>query len=152
MPQCAFHPGVETNVMCPDCERYICPKDMVSTPVGYKCRQCGLAGRPKLGGVKPKQLALGALYGLGAALVAAAVLTAIPFFAFLKAIAYGVAVGEATRRGAGGHRTWEFTAIAAGAAAIGAAVVAVFMYPDVFLLAGGALVAGLYVQSGRFFR
>ena len=41
MPECAFHQGVETNVSCTECGRYICPKDMVDTPVGYKCRECG---------------------------------------------------------------------------------------------------------------
>ena len=40
MPECAFHPGVETEVRCAECERPICPKDMVPTPVGYKCKIC----------------------------------------------------------------------------------------------------------------
>ena len=31
---------------CTECGRYICPKDMVETPVGYKCRECA---RPAAG-------------------------------------------------------------------------------------------------------
>ena len=151
MPQCHFHPNVETNVRCPDCERYICPKDMVDTPVGYKCRECGLTRRPKLGGVKPKQLLYGSLAALGAALVLAPLVSMIPFFAFFTAILYGGLVGEATRRGAGGHRTWEFGTIAAVAAFVGAGVAGLFMGLDVFLLIGGPIVAAVYVTSARLF-
>ena len=150
MPECAFHPGVETNVRCTECERYICPKDMVDTPVGYKCRQCGLVGKPRLGGVKPRQIAFGALAGLGAALVLAPLAMMVPFM-FLGAILFGGLVGEATRRGGGGHRTWEFAAIAAASAAVGAGVTGLFGGLDVFLLLGGPAVAALYVTSARWF-
>jgi hypothetical protein len=150
VPECAFHPGVETNVSCPDCERYICPKDMVDTPVGYKCRECGLVGRPKLGGVKPKQLLYGSLAGLGAALVLAPLARFIPFF-FIGVLLYGGLVGEATRRGGGGHRTWEFGAIAAGAAFVAAGAWSLLMGIDPFLLAGGPVIAAVYVTSARWF-
>ncbi|HEX9092406.1 MAG TPA: hypothetical protein VF902_00335 [Coriobacteriia bacterium] len=149
MPECAFHPGVETNVRCPDCDRYICPKDMVDTPVGYKCKQCGLVGRPKMGGVKPKQVLFGSLAGLGAALLLAPLAGFVPLM-FLGAILYGVLVGEATRRGGGGHRTWEFAAIAAACAAAGAAAAGMFVGFNVFLLIGSPVMAALYVTSARW--
>ena len=149
MPECAFHPGVETNVRCPDCERYICPKDMVDTPVGYKCKQCGRTGRPKLGGVKPKQLVFGSLAGLGAALVLAPIAPYLPFF--LGYLAFGGLVGEATRRGGGGHRTWEFALIAGVAAFIGAGVVSLFTGFNPFLITVGPAIAAFYVTSARWF-
>jgi hypothetical protein len=150
VPDCAFHPGVETNVRCPDCDRYICPKDMVDTPVGYKCRQCGLVGRPKLGGVKPAQLLRGAGIGLLAALLLAPIASFIPFM-FLGTILYGALVGEATRRGGGGHRTWEFATIAAVCAVIGAVVVGFFEGADLFLMVGGPIAAAIYVTNARWF-
>jgi hypothetical protein len=149
MPECAWHPGVETNVSCRECGRYMCPKNMVESPVGYKCRECGRAKITK-GGVKPRQLALATVFGLAAAAVAAPVAGFIPFF-LLGPILYGAVVGEATRRGGGGHRTWHFAAIAAACAAAGALSVALYGRPDLILLLAGPVVAAVYVTSARWF-
>lgn len=147
MPECAWHPGVETNVSCPECERYMCPKDMVDTPVGYKCRECGRA-RVTRGGVKPRQLAMGAGAGLGVAIVGGIVLAFVPYFSFWTAIIYGIAVGAATRRGGGGHRTWEFAAIAAAAAILGSLATAALGGWRFNVLAAvvGPIVAAVYVS------
>ena len=150
MPECSFHPGVETNVRCADCDRYICPKDMVDTPVGYKCRECGLVGKPKLGGVKPGQLLRGVLFGVVAALLVAPFARMIHFF-FIGTLVYGALVGEATRRGGGGHRTPEFAGIAAGAAALGAVVAGFFGGFDIYMILGGPVIAAIYVLSWRWF-
>lgn len=149
MPECAWHPGVETNVSCRDCGRYMCPKDMVDSPVGYKCRECGRSKITK-GGVKPRQLALAALFGLGAAIVAAPVARFIPFL-FLGPILFGGVVGEATRRGGGGHRTWQFAAIAGVCALAGSLVLTLFGAPSITLLVAGPIIAAVYVTSARWF-
>lgn len=149
MPECAWHPGTETGVSCPDCGRYMCPKDMVPTPVGYKCKECGRA-RITRGGVKPRQLLLATAYGLGAAIVLAPVARFVPFF-FLGVLGFGGLVGEAVRRGAGGHRSWEFAAIAAACAVLGALVSAPFLGLSPFLLLGGPAIAAVYVTSWRWF-
>lgn len=149
MPECHWHPGVETGVSCPDCERYMCPKDMVSTPVGYKCRECGRA-KIRMGGIKPKQVALAAAFGLAAAIVLAPLSRFVPFL-FLGTLAFGGLVGEATRRGAGGHRTWEFAAVAAVCAALGVLVSAPFVGLDLILLLAGPAIAAVYVTSWRWF-
>lgn len=150
MPECDFHPGVETGVRCPDCERYICPKDMVETPVGYKCRECGLVGRPKLGGVKPRQYLLGAAAGLGSGILLGAVLAFVPFFSFFAALLMGVAVGEATRRGAGGHRTREFAVIAGVGAALGVGVSFALGRFNPIALVLAPLAAAFYLMSNRW--
>lgn len=147
MPECAWHPGTETGVSCPDCGRYMCPKDMVDTPVGYKCRECGLA-RVTRGGVKPRQLVTAAAFGLLAALVLPPLARLVPFF-FVGALLYGGLVGEAVKRGAGGHRTTEFAAIAAGCAVIGALAWTPILGLDLVLGLGGAVVAALWVSSSR---
>lgn len=149
MPECHWHPGVETNVSCPDCGRYMCPKDMVDAPVGYKCRECGRS-RIVRGGVKPRQLLLSFAFGGAAALVAAPLAGFIPFL-FLGAIAYGAAVGEATRRGGGGHRTWQFVAVAAVCALAGALSVGFYARADLILVLAGPVVAGFYVAQARWF-
>jgi hypothetical protein len=44
--RCATHPEIETNLRCAKCGKPICPKCLVETPVGAKCRDC--AGLSKL--------------------------------------------------------------------------------------------------------
>src|SRR5437667_7912823 len=38
--QCAAHPGTETVLRCGKCETPICPRCLVQTPVGARCRDC----------------------------------------------------------------------------------------------------------------
>jgi hypothetical protein len=38
--RCATHPEVETNLRCGKCGKLICPKCLVQTPVGSRCRDC----------------------------------------------------------------------------------------------------------------
>ncbi len=37
---CANHPQVETSLRCNRCGKPICPKCAISTPTGYRCREC----------------------------------------------------------------------------------------------------------------
>lgn len=104
MPECSFHRGVETEVRCAECERYICPKDMVETPVGYKCRQCARPARSQYVTVRPRQLAGGIGMGLLAGVAGGFILGLVGLGFFFFALAWGALVGEAVRRGSGGHR------------------------------------------------
>jgi hypothetical protein len=38
--KCATHPDVETYLRCGKCDKPICPKCLVHTPVGARCRDC----------------------------------------------------------------------------------------------------------------
>lgn len=104
MPECSYHPGVETEVSCAECGRWICPKDMKATPVGYKCPDCFRPARSQYQYVKPRQALLGALAGIAVAYGGAWLLAAVHVSFFLLALFWGMAVGEAVRRGSGGHR------------------------------------------------
>jgi hypothetical protein len=44
---CANHPTVETSLRCSRCEKPICVKCAVSTPTGYKCKEC-ISGQQKV--------------------------------------------------------------------------------------------------------
>ncbi len=120
MAECSFHPGVETEMRCAECERPICPKDMVLTPVGYKCPVCVKPKRSQYVYVKPKQLAgavgAGVLAGVGGGLL----LGAVGLRFFLIGIVWGMLTGEAVRRGSGGHRGPILAVIAAGCVVAGA--------------------------------
>ena len=37
---CAYHPNTETLLRCNKCEKPICPKCAVQTPVGFRCKEC----------------------------------------------------------------------------------------------------------------
>ena len=37
---CEVHPDRETSLRCNKCGRLMCPECAVSTPVGYRCKQC----------------------------------------------------------------------------------------------------------------
>lgn len=154
MADCHFHPGTETNVRCANCDRYICPKDMVETPVGIKCRECATPPRAALPHGKPVQY-LGAA---GAALAAAVVggilvhqaFLAIPYLGFLSlwiGIAFGIGIGEATRRGAQGNRGPGFAAIAGAGGLIGGVLAGGLHVLFLVFVTGAAVI---YVLSGRW--
>ncbi len=147
MPECSFHRGVETEVSCAECGRYICPKDMKPTPVGYKCPVCAKPARSQYIYIKPKQAVLGALAGVAVAFFGAWLMYALHFSFFLLAVVWGMAVGEAVRRASGGHRGML-------AALIGAACVVVGgLAGGLDLLALGLGVAGVFsVLSWSFGR
>ena len=101
--QCATHPNVETELACGRCGKAICPRCLVQTPVGARCRQCAGVRRLPTFEVSPAYAAR----GLAASLVAGAVVGAVwagllsrslgvvGFFVFFIALGIGYAVGEA---------------------------------------------------------
>lgn len=119
MPQCSYHPDIETEVSCAECGRAICPKEMKLTPVGYKCPDCARPKRGQYQYVKPKQALFGALAGLGAAFFGAWVLSGVGIGFLPLAFILGMLVGEAVRRASGGHRGGTVGAIAAVCVVLG---------------------------------
>lgn len=97
---CATHPDVETALQCGRCGKYICPRCLVQTPVGARCRECARLRRIPTYHIPAAFL----LRGAAAALVAGAVagggwwlfdpLTGF-FFGAPMGLAVGYLVGEA---------------------------------------------------------
>ncbi len=98
--RCATHPEVETNLRCGKCDKLICPKCLVQTPVGARCRDCARLYKLPTYSVSAKYYLRAAGAGLGMAIVCGAVWgvidLVIPFFSFnlLLAPAAGYAIGE----------------------------------------------------------
>src|SRR4051812_26106380 len=111
---CVNHPNELTLVRCGRCDRPICVRCMVDSPVGKKCRSCA---RPhthleeSTGG----QVAVGFAAALAVAIPAGCLMQQFTFL-FLLPIVYGWLVGEVARR-AGRSRSLA-TQAAAGAAAL----------------------------------
>jgi len=119
MPECSFHPGVDTEMRCAECERYICPKDMVATPVGYKCKVCAKPARSQYTVVKPRQLVRAILVGGAVGVGGGIALSFAPFGGIFAGALWGLATAEAARRASGGHREWAVGIVAVVAIALG---------------------------------
>lgn len=90
--QCATHPNVETELSCGKCEKAICPRCMVHTPVGARCRECAGVRRIPTYNMSGATFARAAAGAVGAAL---AIGTAWAFFNIITYIFYGVIAGLA---------------------------------------------------------
>jgi hypothetical protein len=121
VPRCSYHPNVETELRCTECGRYICPKEMVETPVGYKCPDDARQPRSAVRTLHGKQwfgaLGFGALAAVGGALVFTLFLGG--FFGWFLGFIWGGLTAEAVHRGSGGHRGGAVTAISIGAIVFG---------------------------------
>lgn len=95
--RCSYHPDVETGLACGKCGTYICPRCMIQTPVGARCRDCAMVTKHPTFDVTPsyylRASAAGGFVGVVAGLFWGAFL-GWPFLPWLLAIGTGYAVGE----------------------------------------------------------
>lgn len=112
---CDKHSSVETGLRCSKCGRYICPRCMVQTSVGARCRGCAKIQRIPMYEVNLRQYVMAAAVastvGVLAGVVWASVLQLslgwIFFVPWLLAAGVGYVIGEAVsvvvsrRRGSG---------------------------------------------------
>lgn len=101
--RCATDPSVETELTCGRCGKPICPRCLVQTPVGARCRDCAQLRRIPTYEIKPAFL----LRSIAAALVVGAAAGGVWFFvappdrrgfayvSLFVALGIGYAVGEA---------------------------------------------------------
>ena len=120
--RCTAHPNVETYLRCGRCDTPICPRCMIMTPVGARCRGCARLKKLPMFDARPLDYLRGLIGGLAAASVGAVLLVAVPglgFFRFLLMLLLGYAVGEATTRSANRKRGSGLAAVAALAVPVG---------------------------------
>jgi hypothetical protein len=98
--RCATHPDVETNLRCSRCGKPICPKCLVQTPVGARCRECARLSRPPTFRVSGRHYLIAAGTALGLAVVVGFLWGIIelflPFYFFSLIVAMGIGwvIGE----------------------------------------------------------
>ena len=96
--KCAAHPEVDTNLACGKCGIPICPKCLVQTPVGMRCRKCARLKRLPTFEITPRQylkavgVGLGCSLGLG--ILWASLWSFVSFFNFIVAAGVGYAIAE----------------------------------------------------------
>jgi len=99
--RCAAHPKVETYLRCGKCEKPICPRCMVQTPVGARCRSCAGLRRLPMFDVRPGDLIRSFLAATGASAVGgfglmfASIVPGAGFFGLMLMALLGYGVGEA---------------------------------------------------------
>ncbi len=102
--RCATHPEVETSLRCSKCGKPICPRCLVQTSVGARCRDCARSYKVPTYHVSTKYYLKAIGTGLGMAIVCGVswgvIGGLVTFFSFnlLLAPAAGYAIGEVVSR------------------------------------------------------
>jgi hypothetical protein len=125
--QCATHPDVETELSCSRCGKAICPRCMVQTPVGARCRECANVRRIPTYNVSTDLMlrAVGAAVGAGVAIgVAWAFFNLVTYFLYgaIAGLAIGYAIGEIVALSTNRRAGPPLQAIAVGGVALAFAV------------------------------
>ena len=133
--QCATHPNVETLLSCGKCDKPICPRCLVHTLVGARCKECANVRRSPIYEVSTVYYLKAAGAGLGLALaggVVWALLRGVPFASIITSIIVGLAIGEGISRVANRKRGVGLQVIAAvsviASSVVGKAIEAAFFY------------------------
>lgn len=130
--RCARHPDTETSLRCGKCGTPICPRCMVETPVGARCKTCADSRKLPVYSVSGLYYlrAIGAGLGAGIAvgLVWGLIYLYLPsyFFTILLSAGAGWLIGEAVSRAVNRKRSVGL-AIIGGLAVLLAFGVALFM-------------------------
>ena len=138
--RCAAHPDVETALRCGRCDTPICPRCLVMTPVGARCRNCAQLRRNPVYDVGPIYLLRATAAGLAVATIGSYVVPFIPFFGLML---LGLAVGEAVTRAANRKRGTTLAVVAVASIVIGVIVI-----PELITVAGFPAVVPLDARLG----
>jgi hypothetical protein len=162
--KCAAHPDVETNLRCGKCGKPICPKCMVQTPVGARCRECAKLYRAPTFRLSTAYYLRAAGTALGMAIIIGVVWgfveSYLPFWFFTLIIGAGVgwAIGEMVGLAVNRKRgTWLAVIGSLGVVVAYGITFAVelfrsgFVYYSGFgiLFTLGAIVIGIFVAVNR---
>jgi hypothetical protein len=157
--KCSLHPDVETNLRCGKCEKLICPRCMVQTPVGARCKECARVYKIPTYTVSKSYYLRAAFAAVGIALACGILwsflYSLIPYFFFFNiflgaVVGYACAeiIGLATNR----KRGIGLTIVASGAVVLSYLVGLIvpwgfiFSYYDILGIAAGIFVAATRIR------
>lgn len=158
--KCAAHPEIETNLRCSKCGKPICPRCLVQTPVGARCRDCARLSKPPTYRISAQYYLRAAGTALGMAVVCGLVWGIIsylvPFFYLnlLLGPGAGYAIGETVSL-AVNRKRGIWLAVVAGMAMVVSYLVRIFLPwgfffgPFRLLLDLLALALGIFVAVNR---
>jgi len=145
---CYRHPNTETSLRCNRCNRPICAKCAVRTPVGFRCPDCVHQQQSKFYTGGGLDYIIAVVVALPLSLVAAAIFTfiiaKIGFFSwiisFIAAPATGGIIAEAVRRAVGRRRSRHLSTVVAACLVLG-------VIPFLLLMLLGGNLFGLIVPG-----
>lgn len=153
--RCAADPSVETYLRCGRCDKPICPRCMIQTPVGSRCRDCAQLRKLPMFVLRPKDYlkAIGASLGagIGTAIVLTLILALVPFAGFLRLFlmaGFGYVVGEAVSK-ATGNKSGNILGVIA---ALGVPLGLILGQAGFFMVNGVPPVLALEAATAVFFR
>jgi hypothetical protein len=161
--RCTTHPEVETNLRCGKCDKPICPKCLVQTPVGARCRECARLYKLPTYRVSGSYYLRAAGTALGLAVVTGLIWGLIEsflpsyIFSLIAAAGIGWVIGELVSLAVNRKRSGGLAAIGGAAVVIcyGIAYLVEYfrsgftfnLYPSIFTLV--ALGIGVYFSVNR---
>jgi hypothetical protein len=90
---CANHPQVQTVVSCGRCDKPLCPRCMIYTPVGVRCRDCAQLRRLPQYTLTPRVYARVLPTAAAFALICGFLLSLVPRLGLLASIVIGALIG-----------------------------------------------------------
>lgn len=94
---CANHTHTETSLRCNRCNKPICVKCAVSTPTGYRCKECVRGQQKTFNTAEWYDYLSGFLVAFILSLIGSQLVSIIGFFTILLAPIAGVGIAEAAR-------------------------------------------------------
>ena len=162
MTPCATHPNVSTNLKCSKCGKPICPKCLVQTPVGARCRNCAKFSVPPTFRIPGNYYlrAIGSAMGMAAVIGLAwgFVSNYLPYFFInlLIAAGFGFAIGEVTSL-AVNRKRGLWLAVIGGIAVALSYVIRIFSFGEVpsvgidLAVDVASLFLGIYLAVNRLY-
>lgn len=117
---CANHPERETYLRCNRCNKPICTECAVSTPTGYRCKECVRSQQKIFDTAKPQDLILAFLVAGLLSYIGSLLVGFVGFFSILLAPAVGWGIAEAVRKITSRRRSKALFRLSSAAAALGA--------------------------------
>jgi len=160
--KCAAHPDIETNLRCGKCGKPICPRCMVQTPVGARCRDCAKLYKLPTYRISSVFYLRAAGTALGTAIVAGLawgfISNYLPFIFLnlLLAAGLGYAIGEVTGL-AVNRKRGIWLAIIGGMAVALSYVIRIFSFGEIptvgldLAIDLASLVIGIYMAVNRLY-
>ncbi len=101
---CFYHPNIPTELRCNKCGKYICVRDAVRTPVGYRCKSCVKEQQDIFYNATPLDYVLTAVITCPIAFIAALIVPNLSIFIIFIGPVIGIIVAEAIRLATGKRR------------------------------------------------
>ncbi|MGD8604128.1 MAG: B-box zinc finger protein [Anaerolineales bacterium] len=120
---CANHPNRETTLRCNRCEKPICTKCAILTPVGYRCPECVRGQQKIFDTARSTDGLIAAVISAIAVGVAGFILSYLGFWSLIVAPIVGGGIAEVIRRAVGRRRSRSLPWMAVIGGSLGLVVV-----------------------------